>query len=197
MRERAALDTVQRLSDELMEAQRVAKVGGWRWDAETDTLQWSSEMHRILGLEASRVPTLEGFLSRVHPDDHVRLARVAGGAVRTPEEFQYDFRIVTPDGEVRHVHARGALATGDDGAVQHARGTCQDTTDRMRLEAEIRRRAFRDGLTDQPNRALFRDRLEHTFPVHGRSGGAISLLDLDLDGFERRHRRHGTRAHAR
>ncbi len=60
----------------------------------------------------------------------------------------------------------------------------QDVTERRRLESALEHRAFHDPLTELPNRALFRDRVQHAIEAAPRAGGKVSVLMLDLDGFK-------------
>jgi diguanylate cyclase (GGDEF)-like protein/PAS domain S-box-containing protein len=62
--------------------------------------------------------------------------------------------------------------------------TMRDVTDRKRLDGELRRQAFHDGLTDLPNKALFLDRVAHGLRRAERDGGSVGVLFLDLDDFK-------------
>jgi diguanylate cyclase (GGDEF)-like protein/PAS domain S-box-containing protein len=62
--------------------------------------------------------------------------------------------------------------------------TVGDVTERRRLENDLTHQAFHDGLTGLANRVLFRNRLEHAFPVAQRSGGSLAVLFVDLDDFK-------------
>jgi diguanylate cyclase (GGDEF)-like protein len=60
----------------------------------------------------------------------------------------------------------------------------RDVTERVRLEEELTRQAFYDGLTELANRALFRDRLDHALAQSVRSLRTLAVLLVDLDGFK-------------
>lgn len=86
----------------LASAQRVARLGSWRWDLVSNRMQWSEEAFRILGYEPGEVAaTLEAMLARVHPDDAEELRdtldslRAAGGG----REAMH--RMLLADGSVR------------------------------------------------------------------------------------------------
>jgi diguanylate cyclase (GGDEF)-like protein/PAS domain S-box-containing protein len=59
-----------------------------------------------------------------------------------------------------------------------------DVTDRVRLQHELQYRAFHDGLTGLPNRALFTDRVDHALASAARDGRSLAVLFLDLDNFK-------------
>jgi diguanylate cyclase (GGDEF)-like protein/PAS domain S-box-containing protein len=115
----------------------------------------------------------------VHPDDRSSVQEAAGHG--TPREL--GFRLRNRFGEWRHLDARVSDLRGD----RHVRGVvlnARDTTERVRLEQELTRQAFHDGLTGLPNRALFRDRLDQALARSARSSDVLSVLLLDLDGFK-------------
>jgi diguanylate cyclase (GGDEF)-like protein/PAS domain S-box-containing protein len=119
------------------------------------------------------------FMEQVHPDDLAAVREACNHG--SPRELE--FRLRNHFGEWRHLDARVNDLRGDRyvrGVVLNAR----DTTERVRLEQELTRQAFHDGLTGLPNRALFRDRLDQALARSARSSDVLSVLLLDLDGFK-------------
>ncbi len=62
--------------------------------------------------------------------------------------------------------------------------SCRDITERLNYEAQLEHRATRDNLTGLANRSLFNDRLDQEVKKSQRSGEALALLYIDLDGFK-------------
>jgi PAS domain S-box-containing protein len=124
----------------LAEAQRIAQVGSWEWDLETDELSFSDELCRIFGLPPGFKVTMDpGVEPLVYPGDRERVRAELGRMHIDPAPFSFEHRIVRTDGTVRTVMARGEGVVDEDGRLVRFIGTDQDITDRRRAEAERRR----------------------------------------------------------
>jgi PAS domain-containing protein len=76
---RAAEERAYQRERGLAEAQRIAHLGSWEWNVETDELAWSDEVYRVFGLRPQQFEaTYEAFLSSVHPVDRPRASRRNG-----------------------------------------------------------------------------------------------------------------------
>ena len=126
--------TPLRQMDELLtESQKVAGVGSWEWDAAENRVIWSDELYRIFGLEPQSSPaTFEAYLGLVHPEDREGVQAAVEKALREGASFDHEERIVRADGTVRILHSRGRMLPGSIRMV----GTCQDVTERRRVEKE-------------------------------------------------------------
>jgi PAS domain S-box-containing protein len=125
---------------QLAEAQRIARVGSWEWDLDTDELTVSDELLRLCGLPpGTRLTMARGVAEAIHPDDRERVAAYLDRIRDDPSPFELEHRIVRTNGEVLTVLARGEGMVGDQGRVVRFIGTDQDITDRRRAEAERRR----------------------------------------------------------
>lgn len=141
----------------LEEAQRVAHVGHWEWDLETDVVVWSDETYRIFGLRPQERPMdLATVRAMVHPEDRESLYGGVDEDLVAGVRPDAEFRIVLPGGEVRTVHAltskRWSSMPGDSkrdalGRPYKLFGTVQDVTDRKRAEEALRQTQahFREG----------------------------------------------------
>jgi PAS domain S-box-containing protein len=128
--QRATAERLARSEARLAEAQRVAHIGSFEWDVARGVLTWSDELGRIYGLDPGRHGgTYEPFFEHVHPDDLEYTKTVALDAYRNRKPFEYDHRIVRPDGVVRTVHARGDVIRDELGEPVRVVGSCWDVTE--------------------------------------------------------------------
>ncbi len=123
----------------LMEAQQLAQIGSWEWDVAADKVTWSAELYRIYGVDPhEHEATFGGYLQRVHPEDRERVQATIGAALGEARAFQFDERIVRPDGAIRTLASRGQVFTGADGQPARMVGICQDVTEARRSERALR-----------------------------------------------------------
>jgi len=124
----------------LEEAQRVAHVGYWVWDLQTNRVIWSDETYRIFGLTPQEGQIdLAKVRESIHPDDREEVFRIAEESVRSGERADSEHRVIRPSGEIRVVHSLGDLKKDSSGRPYQMFGTTQDITDRKRAEEALRR----------------------------------------------------------
>lgn len=124
---------------QLAEAQQLAHVGSWDWDIANDRVTWSDETYRIYGLEPKSAPvTYEVYHGLVHADDRDLVSEHVQRSLTTGEPFDYEHRIVRPDGAVRLLNARGRVVRGANGKPVRMFGTGQDITEWRMAEIALR-----------------------------------------------------------
>ena len=136
--DRKRLEDALRLSErQLSEAQQIAGVGSWHWDAETGERHWSTELCRLYGVPPDEVPTVEETMLLIHEDDHEPLREATRAALAGEATMDLDLRITRSDGERRILHCRANVTMGPDGSARRLDGTCIDVTDRRRAERRL------------------------------------------------------------
>jgi PAS domain S-box-containing protein len=133
---------LQRSEGYLAETQKLTHTGSWAWDARSQrVLYCSEEMFRIYGLDPQvDLPTRKNFRQRVHPEDRnrtdARFARVVNEKVDSFDEY----RVLLPDGTVKHVISSGHPVLDGNGELIAFIGTATDVTERRRAEEALRDR---------------------------------------------------------
>jgi PAS domain S-box-containing protein len=187
-------EELSRLHHRLAEAQRVASVGSWEWDVQTNSIWWSDELFRIFRVPRTAALSYESYLELLLPDDRPRVEAAVGKALGDRSPFSFEHRLVWPDGSVRTIQADGHVITNPHGVVARLVGTGRDITEIRRAEQErlehIRDQAARVEAEDA-NRAKdeFLATLSHELrtPLNAALGWAHMLRDtLDTPGGRRR-----------
>src|SRR5207237_5615312 len=71
--QRLAQAALAEIDARMRESQALAHVGGWLWDVRTNTVQWSDEMHRTIGIDPLDYDgTFHSHIAPIHPDDRAR-----------------------------------------------------------------------------------------------------------------------------
>ncbi len=122
----------------LNRAQAIARMGNWRWEIASGSLEWSDEIFHIFGWEPQTFePAYQTFLDAVHPEDRPRATEAINRCLETGEAYNIDHRIVLPGGEIRHVQERGLVELSAAGQPFAMVGTVQDITERKRIEEDL------------------------------------------------------------
>jgi PAS domain S-box-containing protein len=193
---------LQERERQLAEAQRVAHIGSFEWDAVANRVSWSDELYRIYGLDPQSFgATFDAFVAQVHPDDQALVVDTIQQAIAAGGPFQMQERIVRPSGEVRYLSSWGEVVRDAQGRPVRLLGICQDVTTQRQQEEEVRRLnetleqrvAERTAQLREANEQLeaFSYSVSHDLraPLRAMQGFAAALLEdyadqLDAEGQE-------------
>jgi two-component system sensor histidine kinase/response regulator len=112
-----------------------AGIGVWEFTVASNSFKWDDWMYRIYG--HTRGPDVEPYsiwISSLHPEDRTRCEARFGAAVRGERDFDPEFRIVRPDGEIRRVRATSRTQRGADGGTLTLTGVNLDVTELRRAQ---------------------------------------------------------------
>lgn len=171
-----AEETLRRKERELNETQRLAGVGGWQWESETDTVTWSEGMYRIAGLD----PGMGAVSYRDHPrlytpESWSRLQKAVDEALRAGVPYRLDMELIRADGTHRWVTARGEAVRDATGRIAGLRGTVQDITERKHAEEAL------SSVSRHLIEAQEADRARIARDLHDDIGQRLAALALTLD----------------
>jgi len=117
----------------LSEAQRLSHTGSFGWRVSTGDIIWSEESFRIFQYDRTTKPTVELILRRAHPEDAALVQQTIERAAHDGQDFYHEFRLVTPDGSIKHVHVVAHALNDVSGSVEFV-GAVMDITERKRAE---------------------------------------------------------------
>jgi PAS domain S-box-containing protein len=122
----------------LAEAQRLSQTGSAVYN-QTTFLYWSEETYRIWGFDPLQgIPSREAVRQRMHPDDRDKAREEAELAWREKRGYSVEFRIVLPDGTVKHLEANSRPVFSTSGELVENIVTHIDLTERKRAEQALR-----------------------------------------------------------
>src|SRR5262249_24850447 len=123
----------------LAEAQKLSHTGNWVMNLGTRrVVYWSQELFRLFGFDPDDgIPSTEGMLGRIHPDDRVAVLATLRRAVREKTKYDFDCRLVLPDGTTRHLHTAVSPTIDPAGNPEDLIGTVMDMTARKRAEEAL------------------------------------------------------------
>jgi PAS domain S-box-containing protein len=117
-----------------------AEIGSFDWDLTTGRLVWDDRLVEIFGYDRDTFEeSLDSLAVRLHPDDRSRTLETIQAVIDGVGEFDSEFRIVLPSGEIRWVQGRGRVVADDDGTAVRFLGAGFDTTSRRHADARVAR----------------------------------------------------------
>ncbi len=128
-----------------------ARLGTWWRHEPSGHSVWSAETFLLLGYEPFSIePTLEAFLERLHPEDAAAAQAGYRTAARERRDYETEYRVIWPNGEVHWLQGRGRFTYDEAGNVERVFGVMIDIDRQKQTEGELREAHARLGtLADQ------------------------------------------------
>jgi PAS domain S-box-containing protein len=182
-----AQEKLQRSKAYLAEAEKLTHTGSWAWDVRTQrVLYCSEEMFRIFGLDPlESLPTRKNLRQRVHPGDRDRIDERFNRSVRERVDSVDEYRLLLPDGTVKHVISSGHPILDQDGELIEYVATAVDVTERKRGELERQRLA---SLVEQAAELMAISDLSGGTPIYLNKAG---MKMVGFDNWEEAKARRG------
>jgi PAS domain S-box-containing protein len=121
----------------LAEAQKLSHTGSFGWKPDSGEIVWSDETYRIFEYDRSVTPTIDSLAQRIHPQDRADFKEVTNRAFAGATDFEHAYRLLLPDGRVKHVHAI-AHSSQDASGNREFVGAVTDITERKAAEEALR-----------------------------------------------------------
>lgn len=145
-----AQERLRNLSDRLALAIRSGAIGIWEWEIATNHLQWDDRMYELYDISREDEQTiLATWQSCLHPDDRRASEMALERAIAGEEEFDTEFRIITPSGQIRYIKASALVQHDDQGVPERMVGINFEITARRVMEEQLRQSNQQLALSNQ------------------------------------------------
>jgi diguanylate cyclase (GGDEF)-like protein len=179
--------------------EEMSHAGHWTIAVPDKLVFWSDEIYRICGRDkAGYTPAFATVIDVFHDDDRGHIEALFAGAIIGKSGFEFEARLLRPDGEARNVVCRGAPELNPAGEVTGLFGVFMDVTGQKKIQEQLRaatlaaegtnhllrRLALVDSLTGLPNRRHFDVALASEFRRAIREQTGLGVIMIDLDHFK-------------
>src|ERR1700722_7988225 len=113
-----AEEALRRREAYLAEAQKLSHTGSFGWDVSSGEINWSRETFRIFGYEPATRATIEHVMQRTHPEDRPSVQQFIDRASREMTAFDFEHRLLLPEGSVKHVRVVGHPSRNESGRLE-------------------------------------------------------------------------------
>ena len=128
---------LQKSQHNLYETQRIAHIGSWELDLETDIFLFSDEMARIWDIQDDEEKDIQKIMqNRIHPDDSEKMKHAFQNSIKQGLPYDIEYRIMDNQGNVKHLHSRSRITKNSQGKPVHVYSICQDITDQKKRNEE-------------------------------------------------------------
>jgi PAS domain S-box-containing protein len=172
-------EKLRRSEADLLEAQRISQTGSWKLDVSSGKVIVSPQIFRIFGVKPDEgMSTTEFWLNRNHPEDAKRIQDLFERSRSQKTDYDADYRIVLPDGTIKHLHAVGHPVLNESGDLVEFVGTAIDVTEQAQARIELEKafeeiKRLKDRLHDE-NLAL-REQIDQAFMFEDIVGSSPAL----------------------
>ena len=139
----------------LAKAEELAHLGHWHYDMATHKITWSAETFRSFGRDSHQgEPTYAQLVHQItHPDDRKHFTQTVAYSIQHKQPYQLNYRLIRPDGSIRHIFAKGKPILNSDNQLVAIFGTILDITNLKQTEAALRQseetfRQFAENIQD-------------------------------------------------
>ena len=130
--------TLRERDERISLASESANLAFWSIDFERRETWMSDQGRAMFDFESGEALTRELFLSRVHPEDRDAVDEAIERARATAPTFEFEYRLLRPDGETRWLISRGRYVRNDRGQIRELIGVAIDVTAQVKAELELR-----------------------------------------------------------
>ena len=124
----------------LAKAEKIAQIGSWEYDRQTEQRTWSDELFDILGFDPNApLPNCEEIMERIHPDDRLLVRNTLAKGHKNGEPWELNYRLLLPDGAIEYLESRGEPTLDSEGQITKVLETIMNVSDRIRTRQSLKR----------------------------------------------------------
>jgi diguanylate cyclase (GGDEF)-like protein/PAS domain S-box-containing protein len=169
----------------LTKAKKMARLGYWEWQINSNISYWSDEFYDMIGLRKEHfIPDNLNYKDYILEADKAYVVEQLQTVINTKKATTFECRVITASNQQRFISQQVEPIEDHKGNLISLIGTVQDITERKEQDHKIRHLAYYDEVTQLPNRVFFLKFLANTLELSQRNNRNFAVLFLDLDGFK-------------
>lgn len=129
----------EKVNERLQLATQEAKIGIWEYDVATNTRVWDSNMYSLFGIKKNRKLSADPMGHFIHEDEREEMVEKLKLALEGKIKFDFNYRILRPDGQVKHFNSKATIKRNSNGEPLTVIGTCTDITDLRTTQLQLQR----------------------------------------------------------
>src|SRR3984957_1468789 len=164
---------------DLLEGQRLTHTLTWKYDVSSRTVTNTPEANRIYGFKGDEdTSDPELYFEMIHPDDRKRVRELFERCTVLKINYEADYAIILPDGNIRHIHATGHPVLNELGGLVEWIGTTMDVTEQAQARIELEKafeeiKRLKDQLHDE--NVVLREQIDQAFMFEEIVGASSAL----------------------
>jgi diguanylate cyclase (GGDEF)-like protein/PAS domain S-box-containing protein len=182
---KAQEEALESMLERITLASEAGGVGVWEWRVQNGELTWDQHMMELHGITPDEFSGLyEAWRGRLHPEDAENTEQSLLNLLEGESEWHRQFRIILPDGHLRHIQAAARSHRDATGRVDRIVGINQDVTAAKEAQQRLEYMATIDSLTGVCNRRYFLELAQAEMERCRRYPKPFSLIMFDADKFK-------------
>lgn len=183
--ERKAREALEAQTERTQMAVESAEMGVWDWVPGEKKMIWDKKLFQLYGYQNENViSTIEAWKKAIHPEDVRRVLQEANDMMVTGRQKNIDYRVVWPNGCVKHLRAQARMVKNSEGEITRVIGVTHDITNEVMAEKKLWELAYTDTLTGTYSRAGLNFRLSRTVARSLKRDSQFTVLTFGVCKFK-------------